>query len=240
MVQREHSWSSRGPGTIGYPDQMHLMQSSTDWFSRYHNTAFLNQPYSPSLLGKYWCQLINTTADPDQPLTVRSNVFTLLAPGNYSGSPCAGTAQLQAVVNRKCADLPNSQSGQITSLVFKPVPTLLLTSTSTSVVQTLTMKSSDNTLIFTPYSTTDQTNVINTTFADAVIHMTTTPPPSPSGSVTVVQLSITPIIAGVSAGVVLVLIIFSMLIMILIVMKRKKMMKHEKQLTHTGKNTYTL
>ena len=47
------------------------------------HTKFLNQPYSPSLLGKYWCQVINTTADPDQPL-MRSNVFTLVAPGDYS------------------------------------------------------------------------------------------------------------------------------------------------------------
>ena len=68
---------------LGDPDQS---LSNTDWFSRYHSTAFFNQPYSPSLLGKYWCQVINTTADPDQPL-MRSNVFTLLAPGDYSGSP---------------------------------------------------------------------------------------------------------------------------------------------------------
>ena len=219
---------------LGDPDQF---LSSTDWLSRYHNTAFRNQAYSPSLLGKYWCQVINTTADPDQPL-MRSNVFTLLAPGDYSGPTC--TNQLLTIDNQTCADLPKSQPGQTTPLVFQPVQTittLLLTSTTTSVIQTLTMKSSDNTLIFTRYSTTDQTNVNHTIFADAVIHMATTPPPLPSGSVTVVQLSITPIIAGVSAGVALVLIIFSMLIMILIVMKRKKMTKHEKQLTHTGKNT---
>ena len=58
---------------IGFP----LVQHNTDRTSSYHGTVFLNQPYSPSLLGKYWCQVINTTADPDQPL-MRSNVFTLL------------------------------------------------------------------------------------------------------------------------------------------------------------------
>ena len=80
-----------------------LYQQNTDRTSRYHNTAFFNQAYSPSLLGKYWCQVINTTADPDQPL-MRSNVFTLLAPENYSGQTCIG---LQQLVNITCADLPN-------------------------------------------------------------------------------------------------------------------------------------
>ena len=212
-------------------------------FSRYHDSAFRTQPYSTSLLGKYWCQVINTTADPDQPL-MRSNVFTLLAPGNYSGATCTTTTtQSQFVDNQTCADLTKSQlPGQPTPPVFQPITTLLLTSTTTSVVQTLTMKSSDNTLMFTPYSTTDQTNVNHTIFADVVNHMTTTSPPSPSGSVTVVQLSITPIVAGVTAGVVivLILIIFSTLVMILIVMKKKKMMKHEKQQTHTGKDNKIL
>ena len=45
--------------------------------SQYHDTNFYNQQYNPSFLGKYWCQVINATADPDQPL-MRSNVFTLL------------------------------------------------------------------------------------------------------------------------------------------------------------------
>ena len=299
---------------LGDPDQN---LSSTDWFSRYHSTALFNQPYSPSLLGKYWCQVIrNTTADPDQPL-MRSNVFTLLAPGSYNGPTCTKqiqivdnrtcadlpdqpvvalttttipvlvpssttmtqmstsffepsttiqptpntasltseqttsvttilpncTNQLQIVDNQTCADLPKSRlPGQTTPLVFQPVQTittLLLTSTTTSVVQKLTMKSFENTLIF---STTDQTNVYHTTFTDAVNHMNTTTLPSPSGSVTVVQLSITPIIAAASAGVVLVLIICSTLtlVVLLIVMKRKKMMKHEKKQTHTGKNTYSI
>ena len=218
---------------LGDPDQF---VNSMDWLSRYHNTAFRNQAYSPSLLGKYWCQVINTTADPADQHLMRSNVFTLLAPGDYSGPNC--TNQLLTVDNQTCANLLNSQPGQTTPLVFQPVPTIATLLLTTSVVQTLTMKSSDNTLIFTPYSTTDQNNVNHTIFADAVIHMATTPPPSPSGSVTVVQLSITPIIAGVSAGVVLVLIICSTLIVLLIVMKRKKMMKHEKQQTHTaGKHT---
>ena len=79
-----------------------FFQQGNDRTSRYHDTAFTNQPYSPSLLGKYWCQVINTTADPCQPL-MRSNVFTLLAPGDYSGPACSG---VQTVENIACADLP--------------------------------------------------------------------------------------------------------------------------------------
>ena len=77
------------------------------FLSEYHSTAFSNQPYSPSLLGKYWCQVINTTADPDQPL-MRSNVFTLLAPGNYSGPTCSSIPGLkyQVMQNVTCADQP--------------------------------------------------------------------------------------------------------------------------------------
>ena len=72
-----------------------------DRTSRYHKTAFTNQPYSPSLLGKYWCQVINITTYPGQPL-MRSNVFTLLAPENYSGPTCI---LIQEEHNVACADL---------------------------------------------------------------------------------------------------------------------------------------
>ena len=76
-----------------------------DQLSTYHEAAFFKQPYSPSLLGKYWCQVINTTADPDQPL-MRSNVFTLLAPGDYNGPTCNSIPGLkyQSVGNLTCAD----------------------------------------------------------------------------------------------------------------------------------------
>ena len=81
-----------------------VIQLGTDRISCYHGTAFFNQPYSPSLLGKYWCQVINTTADPDQPL-MRSNVFTLLAPGDYSGPTCSSKRlQQQVLQNITCAD----------------------------------------------------------------------------------------------------------------------------------------
>ena len=79
-----------------------VVQLGRNRTTQYHDTEFLNQPYSPSLLGKYWCQVINTTADPDQPL-MRSNVFTLLAPENFSGPTCSG---VQSMMNTTCADLP--------------------------------------------------------------------------------------------------------------------------------------
>ena len=93
-----------------------------DLVSRYHETALLNQLYNPSFLGKYWCQVINTTANTDQPL-MRSNVFTLLAPKNYTGSTCSGSSQIQKVANRTCADLP-AQS-------VKPVPATITDSSFT-------------------------------------------------------------------------------------------------------------
>ena len=121
-----------------------IMLHDKDWFSRYHDIAFLNQPYSPSLLGKYWCQvIINTTADPDQPL-MRSNVFTLLAPGDYSGPTCTGT--VQTVFNITCADLSTQTDlGETTAMHSSPIfttmtapahtPSVVTTPTQTSAAQ---------------------------------------------------------------------------------------------------------
>ena len=225
-----------------------LYQQNADHTSRYHRTAFLDQPYSSSLLGKYWCQVINTTADPDQPL-MRSNVFTLLAPANYSGEMCT---EVQQIVNKTCADLPLAQT---TSLVITakqatlPVQTttldLLLTSTNNILVVPklikTTMISSDSTLLYTSYSTGQHlisfTLLKCTSFyhlTHAVDYMIISSHPSPTESAPVMQ-SLTPIIAGVSAGVVLVLISCSLLIVILIIMNRRK--KQDKQQTQTGKNT---
>ena len=85
----------------GDPD---VLQGS-GWLSRYHNTKLFNQQYNPSFVGNYWCQVINTTADPDQPL-MRSNTFTLLPPDSYTASTCSGTAAIQQEVNKTCADPP--------------------------------------------------------------------------------------------------------------------------------------
>ena len=96
---------------------------SMQWYSRYHNTDFIDQQYNPSYLGKYWCQVINTTADPDQPL-MRSNVFTLLAPENYTNLTCVSqSTTIQTINNKTCADLP-VHSEQTTL----PAPTTTLSS----------------------------------------------------------------------------------------------------------------
>ena len=72
--------------------------------SRYDNTHFFNQLSNTSFLGKYWCQVINTTADPDQPL-MRSNVFTLLPPTYYTYKRlCSSKTPTQSMDNETCAD----------------------------------------------------------------------------------------------------------------------------------------
>ena len=105
---------------IGFP----LVQHSTDRTSRHHVVDFLNQSYGSSLLGKYWCQVINTTADPDQPL-MRSNVFTLLAPGDYSESLCTAVQSSHDTIT--CADLSNRTETTTSHLsqILKTATTLL-------------------------------------------------------------------------------------------------------------------
>ena len=104
---------------LGYNES--LKSGNTHWLSRYH--GFFNRQYNPSFLGKYWCQVINTTADPDQPL-MRSNVFTLLAPENYTQPTCNNqSTATQTMENITCADLP-VHSEQTTL----PAPTTTLSS----------------------------------------------------------------------------------------------------------------
>ena len=62
----------------------------------------VTQQYNSSFRGKYWCQVINTAADPEQPL-MRSNVFTLLPPEYYNEYRCPAGLFLQD--NITCADL---------------------------------------------------------------------------------------------------------------------------------------
>ena len=117
-----------------------VTSNGTRMRSRYHDRDLLNQQYSPSLLGKYWCQVINTTSDPDQPL-MRSNVFTLLAPGDYNGTTCP---TVQTLANTTCADLP---AVQLTTSTYSP--------TTIRPTDTTTMRPTDtslptNTLIIIP------------------------------------------------------------------------------------------
>ena len=108
---------------------------SMHWFSRYHNSDFINQQYNPSYLGKYWCQVINTTADPDQPL-MRSNVFTLLAPENYTQPTCVSqNTTTQTMENITCADLPvHSEQTTLPAPRSEMQSTILYAATATGVV----------------------------------------------------------------------------------------------------------
>ena len=112
-----------------------------DWLSRYRITELLNQQYNSSFAGKYWCQVINTTADPDQPL-IRSNVFTLLPPDNYmhTAPTCfrALTLQQLQVFNVTCADLKvhsetvTDVGHTTTTLAAALTPSITTTSTTTT------------------------------------------------------------------------------------------------------------
>ena len=112
--------------------------------STYHNNKLLGNQYNPSFLGKYWCQVINTTDDSYQPLT-RSNMFTLLPPENYTGQSCIRmTTQVEQ--NVSCAnatDSTQSTSQPATQSASQPVPT------ST----TITNLAGDERLFFSPIGT---------------------------------------------------------------------------------------
>ena len=185
-----------------------------DWLSVYHNTAFLNQPYSPSLLGKYWCQVINTTGDPDQPL-MRSNVFTLLAPGDYSGAPCS---PLQTVDNTTCADLDAPMpvqtavaaqqtstqsvkliifSTELQTLVSTAASTIIttyhstqlvisteLSATSTAITLALPFTTTITTALPTPDDSTTITPALSTAADDSPTITTALPTPDDSPTIT--------------------------------------------------------
>ena len=168
-----------------------VVQQGRDRTTRYHDTAFLNQPYSPSLLGKYWCQVINTTADPDQPL-MRSNVFTLLAPGNYSELRCMGITVIQEETNITCADLPGNQPVQLTT------PLVLTAQTLTS------------------YATLSLTPTEPTLSIAATTTMTSLPAPATTTSVIVYTA------AGVSGGVLVVAILCCCIVILIVMKRRRR------------------
>ena len=168
-----------------------LFQQDIDRTSRYHQIAFFNQAYSPSLLGKYWCQVINTTADRDQPL-MRSNVFTLLAPENYSELRCMGITVIQEKTNITCADLPGNQPVQLTT------PLVLTAQTLTS------------------YATLSLTPTEPTLSIAATTTMTSLPAPATTTSVIVYTA------AGVSGGVLVAILCCCIVILIVVKRRRRR------------------
>ena len=89
-------WSPEIYSSVSNTIYMYINTTSTYRFKQ------VTQQNNSSFLGKYWCQVINTTADPEQPL-MRSNVFTVLPPDKYNGSGCSSRPFLQD--NITCADL---------------------------------------------------------------------------------------------------------------------------------------
>ena len=123
--------------------------SANERRSRYHDEKLLHKRYSPSLLGKYWCQVVNTSANPDK-LLMRSNVFTLLAPGDYSGITCYGHLVVQIIPNESCADLNTTKPGDHLTTHMQPTAV----KTTTSVITTSLEASHDrhSSLVTTPPS----------------------------------------------------------------------------------------
>ena len=115
---------------LGFPEHQ-TIYSSTEFItnSRYHDRLFLHQQYNPTFLGKYWCQVINTTADPDQPL-MRSNVFTLLPPDNYTKPRCAMSRQV--VNNITCADLADPKQASLSASTATNYTSTIITAVASS------------------------------------------------------------------------------------------------------------
>ena len=139
---------------LGDPDRS---QGNMLWFSRYHDSDFFNQQYNSSYLGKYWCQVINTTADPDQPL-MRSNVFTLLAPENYmyTQPTCVNqSTTIQTMENITCADLPvhSEQTTLPAPTTTLPAPTTTLPAPTTTLPAPTTTLPAPTTTLPAPTTT---------------------------------------------------------------------------------------
>ena len=239
---------------LGDPDKSQG-KGSMHWFSLYHEKNFNRQKYNSSYLGKYWCQVINTTADPDQPL-MRSNVFTLLAPENYTQPTCASQSTVtQTMNNETCADLP-VHSEQTTL----PAPTTTLSSYAlvNSSFSDYIGKDANTKFILLTNSLFAAINVSTTTsisfqLTQCAISNSTTQPsslvdthqssflmmavfPTMSSSVTPNEAPIIVSVVGVCA-VVLLLIVCSSLIVILIVIHQRRKKKKEAQSSSTSKNT---
>ena len=186
----------------GEPDQKHGMK---DWISSYHRANLNNQQYNPSFAGKYWCQVINTTADPDQPL-MRSNVFTLLPPDNYTGPHCSPSSSSQVIDNVTCADLPMTDQSDQTS---KPVPDTTISSTpqAVTIMSTTTQQT----------TTTDTTSIWTRNVASFVSSPSTTPFTAPSPD----QQTLLAVVASVGGVLLIIAIILVVVIAVMLTMKKK-------------------
>ena len=176
-----------------------------DWTSRYHNTKLFNQQYNPSFAGKYWCQVINTTADSDQPL-MRSNVFTLLPPDNYTRPHCFPSSSVQVIENETCADLSMTDQSDLTS---EPVPDTTISSTPQAVIIMSTTAQQT--------TTTVTTSIWTGNVASFVSSPSTTPLTAPSPG----QQTLLAVVASVGGVLLIIAIILVVVIAVILTMKKK-------------------
>ena len=149
--------------------------------SRYHDNKLLHRHYDPSLLGKYWCQVLNTSANPDR-LLKRSNVFTLLAPEHYSSTTCYGTRVVQVIHNESCADLNTNKPGDHTTHIATSVITASLsevphdrhTSFITTPPNGITTIQYPIATDLTPFSTANHYSYRHTAVSPTLSHQTST------------------------------------------------------------------
>ena len=162
--------------------------------SRYHHTKFLHQQYNPSFLGKYWCQVINTTADPYQPL-MRSNVFTLLAPENYTGPTCGGGNSVQVIQNKSCADLPD-HVGPLLPTAMEQAPSMTLAHPLSSHRQTQPTTLREPSFTITKMfscSTSYSTPLLQISTVELIPTSLNTPPPTHSDPTSSIGYPIRPV-----------------------------------------------
>ena len=186
------------------------LQSNMIRSSRYEN--LLNQQYNPSFAGKYWCQVINTTADPDQPL-MRSNVFTLLPPDSYTGRHCSSSSSFQVINNDTCADLPDLPA---TNQPDQAVPDTTISSTPQAVIIISTT---------TQQTTTDTTSIWTGNVASFVSSPSTTPLTVPSTG----QQTLLAVVASVGGVLLIIAIILVVVIAVMLTMKKKKTVRQTDQ-----------
>ena len=203
---RENTINGGGVDDLGQgdPDELNAVG---DWISTYHRANLFNQQYSTSFVGKYWCQVINTTADPYQPL-MRSNVFTLLPPDNYNGPHCSSSSSsTQVIDNVTCADLPMTDQSDQTS---KPVPDTTISSTPQAVIIMSTTTHQT--------TTTYTTSIWTKNIASFVSSPSTTPLTVPSTS----QQTLLAVVASVGGVLLIIAIILVVVIAVMLTMKKKK------------------
>ena len=200
---RENTTNGGGVEDLGRGDRD--MLHGMDWISTYHRLN--DKHYNPSFAGKYWCQVMIITTDPDLQPLMRSNVFTLLPPENYTGSTCSGVSSTQVIDNDTCADLPMTDQSDQTS---KPAPDTTISSAPPAVIMMSTTTQQT--------TTTDTTSTWTGNVASFVLSPSTTPLTVSSTG----QQTLLAVVASVGGVLLIIAIILVVVIAVMLTMKKKK------------------